>query len=459
MPPPDGARSSEDFVADASSQVRATSPSPVLQAFWFADIRGYTEYTKSRGNEAGRALFRKLNELAKPEIVRLGGDIENSFGDSIFATFSSLEQAIRAGLEVQRVISELSPPDSELRVGIGISSGDAVRSENSLHSAGANRAHRLCSSAGPGEVRVDAATVELAGALDGVSLAKQEPVDLKGFGPVESYLATASGDNNGPAEAAPALTDWHVSTALDHMSRLAPTEALKRALIVARAQIPEEYEPPFVLFWMASWPERDAFPPLSLDSIRRGIGTVSGSEATVFALLRYHDYARWNPRRLTWSFSSEQRDEHEPRFVHWEADRSGFVFQQSEQPRIAGNRAMPNYTAWYCSRVVDFVGQFYSSVRVDGPITLVMGLRGVQLRSMFDRTLDGDQSLFGSLDAWWWQTYPATDWRERSQDLALQFAIDLLIQTGSGETELNSVSRFVEGEFAALEEKRASVPG
>ena len=156
----------------------------------FADLRGYTELSKSLASSAMQSLLDSFYDTCAAAIWRHDGLLNKTIGDGIMAVFNfpikrgdHARQALLAGREMQdRLASALAGiaastagTGAELGVGIGIDSGrlsfgEFGRSHRDLTAIGTvvNTAARAQAVARPGEILVtDAvhgqAIVELAG--------------------------------------------------------------------------------------------------------------------------------------------------------------------------------------------------------------------------------------------------------------------------------------------------------
>jgi class 3 adenylate cyclase len=191
---------------------RASAPSarrdtPVLPAailvFLIADIRGYTHFTQQQGDEAAARLTARFAELAGAVAERWDGYLVEVRGDEVLAVFASARQALRAAHDLQGRYADEARGHPELPpgVGIGMDIGEAARVDDGYRGAALNRAARLCSLAGPGEVLVSTGVVYVAPQVDGVTFVARGQDQLKGFdGPVPILLAA-------PSEATPADDD------------------------------------------------------------------------------------------------------------------------------------------------------------------------------------------------------------------------------------------------------------
>ena len=83
-------------------------------------------------------------------------------GDSFFAAFSSPEACVAAAIEMQRAfISYPWPADEEVRVRMGVHTGEASRTPAGLVGLDINRAARIAAAAHGGQVVLSAATAAL----------------------------------------------------------------------------------------------------------------------------------------------------------------------------------------------------------------------------------------------------------------------------------------------------------
>jgi hypothetical protein len=80
--------------------------SPELLSFLIADVRGYTSFTQSRGDEAGAALAAAFAGIAREGIEAYGGRLLELRGDEALAVFSSVRASLRAAVALQEVFAD-----------------------------------------------------------------------------------------------------------------------------------------------------------------------------------------------------------------------------------------------------------------------------------------------------------------------------------------------------------------
>ena len=153
-----------------------------VRTFLLADVRGYTRYTREKGDEAASQLAHRLAGLVGSTVPEFGGELLEVRGDETLCVFASARQALRAAVEVQRRLR--APPDDEpfpLGVGMGLDAGEAVPTDGGYRGAALNMAGRLVAAAGPGQILATERLVGLASVVDGVRWSDAKPRRLKGL--------------------------------------------------------------------------------------------------------------------------------------------------------------------------------------------------------------------------------------------------------------------------------------
>lgn len=156
----------------------ALAPTAAVRTFLFADVRGYTSYTREHGDEAGAKLAQRFASIVEALAPAHSGKLQELRGDEALVVFDSGRAALRFALALQAKIAEDELPRS---VGVGLDAGEAVPVEEGFRGGALNRAARLCALAKPGEVLASDAVRELAGATDGVSYGFRRVERIKGF--------------------------------------------------------------------------------------------------------------------------------------------------------------------------------------------------------------------------------------------------------------------------------------
>jgi ABC-type transport system substrate-binding protein/class 3 adenylate cyclase/tRNA A-37 threonylcarbamoyl transferase component Bud32/streptogramin lyase len=152
--------------------------SGAVRTFLFADVRGYTSYTREHGDEAGAELAQVFARVVSQVAPHHGGTLQELRGDEALVVFDSARAALRFALALQAEVEEhgLARP-----IGVGLDAGEAVAVADGFRGGALNRAARLCALAGPREVLATDAVRELAGSTDGVAYGFRRVERLKGF--------------------------------------------------------------------------------------------------------------------------------------------------------------------------------------------------------------------------------------------------------------------------------------
>src|SRR6188472_3471740 len=140
--------------------------------FFFSDIEGSTVMSRSQG-EAWGPLLERHRELMRQAFADNGGEEVGTEGDSFFVAFPTAPGAVAAAVQVQRALAaERWPEGAEIRVRIGLHTGEASFSAKTYVGLHVHRASRIASVAHGGQVLLSSETRALVGRSlpDGVEL-------------------------------------------------------------------------------------------------------------------------------------------------------------------------------------------------------------------------------------------------------------------------------------------------
>jgi len=156
---------------------------PRIRTFLIADVRGYSSFTETQGDEAAARLAGRFAAIAREIVVRHGGEVVELRGDEALAVFDSARRALIAGVRLQeRFVDEtIADPILPLRVGIGLDTGEAIPVEGGFRGSALNVAARLCSLAAPGEVLATQELAHVATRIEGITLEERGPAKMKGI--------------------------------------------------------------------------------------------------------------------------------------------------------------------------------------------------------------------------------------------------------------------------------------
>ncbi|HEU5349435.1 MAG TPA: helix-turn-helix domain-containing protein [Ktedonobacterales bacterium] len=189
------------------AQKDKTSAQPAFTAailvFLIADIRGYTRYTQEHGDAAAARLTTRFSELANSVAEQHDGRVIEVRGDEVLAVFASARQALLAAhmLQARCAAEAEAHPDLPLAIGIGLDVGEPIPMEGGgYRGAALNRAARLCSLAGPGDVLVTTGVAHIAPQVDGVTYVHRGSEELKGIAGPTPVLQAARTEVLDPGE-------------------------------------------------------------------------------------------------------------------------------------------------------------------------------------------------------------------------------------------------------------------
>lgn len=130
--------------------------------FLFTDIEGSTRLARAEGTRWPTLLERHQALLREP-FGRHGGVEVATEGDSFFVVFPNVPDSVAAAADAQRAISEEAWPDGlELRVRMGLHTGEGALGGDNYVGLDIHRAARIASAGHGGQVLLSAATRELA---------------------------------------------------------------------------------------------------------------------------------------------------------------------------------------------------------------------------------------------------------------------------------------------------------
>ena len=135
-----------------------------LAAVLAADVVGYSRMMGA--DEAGTlaALKHHREKLFDPAVAEHKGRVVKLIGDGTLVEFSSVVDAVRCALAIQRAIRTQAQPDaSAITLRIGINLGDIIIDGDDIYGDGVNVAARLEPLAEPGGVCVSAIVYESVG--------------------------------------------------------------------------------------------------------------------------------------------------------------------------------------------------------------------------------------------------------------------------------------------------------
>lgn len=196
----------------------------------FTDVEGSTDLATRRGDEAAQEILRAQRELVRQQVERHSGHEVKSLGDGFMVAFASARRAVACAVGIQRALEEHNrrqTPEQQVRVRIGLNTGEVIQEEADLFGEAVNAAARIAAKAKGGQILVSETVRGVMGRVKGVELVDRGRFRLKGF-PERWRLFEVI---------------WQEATA----ATLAPRPLLERTPFVGRfeesAQIGGELEP------------------------------------------------------------------------------------------------------------------------------------------------------------------------------------------------------------------------
>src|SRR5678815_117138 len=98
-------RQRQPLTDQAFAALRAEAGIRTEVTILFSDIKGSTAYFERKGDVEGLAMIQYHNTLLFPVIENAGGRVVKTIGDSIMACFKDPGEAVRAAVEMQRVLN------------------------------------------------------------------------------------------------------------------------------------------------------------------------------------------------------------------------------------------------------------------------------------------------------------------------------------------------------------------
>lgn len=129
--------------------------------FLFTDIEGSTLLLRELGDRYAEVI-RDHGQIVKEALEREGGAEIGTEGDSFFAVFASPGAAVRAVVETQRVLASHTWPEGvEVRVRMGLHTGEGTRVGDGYVGLDVHRAARIGDAGHGGQILLSGATEQL----------------------------------------------------------------------------------------------------------------------------------------------------------------------------------------------------------------------------------------------------------------------------------------------------------
>jgi len=168
-----------------------------LSAILAADVAGYSRLMHHDEEATHAKLTALLANNVTPAIAEHGGRIVKNTGDGFLAEFSSAVEAVRAAVQFQTCIKELTiseVEDRRIAFRVGINIGDVIVEPHDIFGDGVNVAARLESIAEPGGICISSSAYDQVRGKVGVEFADLGEQNLKNIArPVRAYAVVRDG--------------------------------------------------------------------------------------------------------------------------------------------------------------------------------------------------------------------------------------------------------------------------
>ena len=172
-----------------------------LSAILAADVAGYSRLMHDDEEATHAKLTVLLAESVEPAIAEHGGRIVKNTGDGFLAEFPSAVEAVRAAVQFQTRIRELTIgelEDRRIAFRVGVNIGDVIVEAHDIFGDGVNIAARLESIAEPGGISISSSAYDQVRGKVGVEFADMGEQNLKNIArPMRAYAVVRDGP--GPA--------------------------------------------------------------------------------------------------------------------------------------------------------------------------------------------------------------------------------------------------------------------
>ena len=152
--------------------------------FLFTDIEGSTRLLERLGRERYGRLLERQRELLRRAVAAASGVEVDATGDALLAVFSSSGGAVGAAVAAQRALAEERwPAEANLRVRMGLHTGEATLARDGYVGIAVHRGQRVCEAAHGGQILLSSATHAIVAAdpPDAVGFKEVGEVRLAGF--------------------------------------------------------------------------------------------------------------------------------------------------------------------------------------------------------------------------------------------------------------------------------------
>jgi class 3 adenylate cyclase len=182
-------------VAIERPSLRAAAAPDGTITILFSDIEGSTRLNERLGDLGWFELLRRHQEVVREQIQMHGGFEVKTQGDGFMVTFSSARRAVQCACAIQREVEcQLGGhPDGEMRVRIGLHTGEAIKRGDDFYGKNIVLAARIADRARGGEILASAVVKQLTESAGDFRFEQERKLELEGLAGAHSvYEVTSS---------------------------------------------------------------------------------------------------------------------------------------------------------------------------------------------------------------------------------------------------------------------------
>jgi class 3 adenylate cyclase len=176
-----------DWAGGAGFDTRPGGEARVLATILFTDIVDSTALARDAGDASWKRTVAMHDDVVRSVLAGFGGLEVETAGDSFLVVFDSAEGAIRCGLALVGALAAI-----QLRIRVGIHSGEVVMSGDHVRGLAVHAAARVVVQAGAGEVLLSGTTRDLAEGATGLTFESRGRHRLKGLEREHELFAAGS---------------------------------------------------------------------------------------------------------------------------------------------------------------------------------------------------------------------------------------------------------------------------
>jgi class 3 adenylate cyclase len=149
----------------------------------FSDVEGSTGLRTERGDVVAHRILRSHEDVVRRCVEAHDGREVKALGDGFMVAFASVRKALACAIAIQQGLEERNAesPGEELKVRIGINTGEVVVEGDDIYGQAVNAAARIASRAKGEEILVSEIVRQLAGSGPEFRFADRGRYRLKGF--------------------------------------------------------------------------------------------------------------------------------------------------------------------------------------------------------------------------------------------------------------------------------------